>query len=140
MLTGNLSHHNNPFKYFLPEFFNIIRPLAHTCCRSMSTSAKYLPKFIYIDPFSIRPEGTTPLLLPHLPDIRLISKSGLFSITDNKYKCYIFFLHFIKFLRIIYKSLELLYHIFTLNQIKKKSNKPFHLLIHVFIPPMLSLH
>jgi len=106
----------------------------------MSTSAKYLPKFIYIDPFSIRPEGTTPLLLPHLPDIRLISKSGLFSITDNKYKCYIFFLHFIKFLRIIYKSLELLYHIFTLNQIKKKSNKPFHLLIHVFIPPMLSLH
>ena len=52
----------------------------------------------------------------------------------------IFFLRFIKFLRIIYKSLELLYHIFTLNQIKKKSNKPFHLLIHVFIPPMLSLH
>lgn len=36
--------------------------------------------------------------------------------------------------------IELLYHIFTLNQIKKKSNKPFHLLIHVFIPPMPSPH
>ena len=46
-----------------------------------------------------RPGKTSCILLPHLPDIRLISKSGLFSITDNRCLNHLrVFQHLLKFI------------------------------------------